>query len=53
MSDQELREQFQRCQEWNDPEQWELLAVAYWQRGYDLNALQCFNNAERCKKSLT
>jgi hypothetical protein len=49
MSDQELIEQFQRCQVWQDPEQWEVLALLYFQRGYLLNARRCFELAESCR----
>jgi hypothetical protein len=49
MTNEELQEQFSLCEKWNDPEQWELLAVAYFQRGYDLNALVCFNRADACR----
>ena len=49
MSDHELMEQFKRCEAWNDPEQWDLLAVAYYQRGYLLNALHCFQKADACR----
>lgn len=46
MSDQELQEQFKRCVEWGDPEQWELLALEYYQRRYMLNASVCFQRAD-------
>ena len=46
MSNQELQAQFKRCQEWNDPEQWALLALAYLERGYPLNAQRCIELAE-------
>lgn len=50
MNDSELQVQFKRCQEWEDPEQWELLAIAYFERGYYLNAIQCFKNADKAKR---
>lgn len=53
MSDQELIEQFHRCQAWQDPEQWELLALAYYQRGCLLNALRCFQFADSCRLPVT
>ncbi len=46
MTNQELREQFQRCQEWNDPKQWEELAIQYYLRGFYINALYCFRMAD-------
>ena len=49
MSDQELIEQFRRCQVWQDPEQWQILAMLYWARGYRLNARCCFELAEACR----
>ncbi len=49
MTNDELVEQFKRCEQWNDPEQWELLALAYYQRGYYLNAICCFERADACR----
>jgi hypothetical protein len=49
MTDNELKEQFQQCQAWNDPEQWDALAMLYYQRGYFLNALHCFKRADACR----
>jgi hypothetical protein len=46
MSNDELQAQFARCEQWQDPEQWDLLALAYYQRGYDLNAMHCFRLAD-------
>jgi hypothetical protein len=46
MSNQELREQFKLCQQWNDPTQWELLAVAFFVTGFPLNAAECFRRAD-------
>jgi len=48
----DLQAQFKHCEEWNDPEQWELLAKAYYARGYDLNALHCFKRADACRQIL-
>lgn len=48
MSDQELIDQFKRCQIWQDPQQWEILAVLYFQKGYLLNARCCFELAAAC-----
>jgi hypothetical protein len=49
MSDQELQDQFKRCEVWQAAEQWELLAMAYYRRGYLLNALDCFRKADICR----
>jgi hypothetical protein len=49
MSDQELQDQFGLCQKWRDAEQWDLLAMAYYARGYLLNAVCCFNLADACR----
>ena len=42
----DLVEQFQRCEQWNDPQQWEFLAMAYYMRGFMLNAYHCFQRAD-------
>jgi hypothetical protein len=49
MTDGELQEQFQRCEVWKDEEQWDLLAMAYYNRGYELNAVVCFQRADACR----
>lgn len=49
MSNEELKQQFQLCEQWNDPEQWDFLAIAYYARGYYLNALHCFRLADTCR----
>lgn len=49
MSNQELIEQFKRCQSWQDPEQWKILAILYWSRGYELNARRCLDLADACR----
>jgi hypothetical protein len=49
MSNEELKAQFDRCQQWQDPEQWELLAIEYSRRGYLLNARKCYELAEACR----
>jgi hypothetical protein len=41
-----LQEQFKLCEAWNDPRQWDALAMLYCQRGYELNALCCFRRAD-------
>lgn len=53
MSNQELQDQFRRCEQWNDPEQWELLALEYHRQGYDLNAAHCFQQADKCRELVT
>ncbi len=52
MTNKELIEQFKRCEQWNDPVQWELLALAYYQRGYFLNAICCFQRADAYRASV-
>ena len=52
MTREELKQQFDRCLKWNDPQQWEELALQYYQRGYFLNALHCFMLADKCKTSV-
>jgi cytochrome c-type biogenesis protein CcmH/NrfG len=49
MTDDELKQQFQRCKAWQDPDQWIALGDMYLQRGYSLNALYCYREAENCK----
>lgn len=53
MNNDELKQQFERCQRWQDPEQWDLLALAYYQRGYLLNALHCFRQADALREPVT
>jgi hypothetical protein len=52
MSNDELQAQFKRCEGWQDAEQWDLLATAYYARGYLLNALCCFKKADACRVSV-
>lgn len=52
MNNQELREQFDRCKQWQDPDQWDYLGLAYYQRGYDLNALDCFHRADALRQPI-
>lgn len=42
----DLQEQFRLCEQWNDSQQWDWLALAYYSRGYVLNALHCFKRAD-------
>ena len=44
--------QWQRCLSRNDAEQWELLALEYYRRGYCLNALAAFRKADACRASV-
>ena len=46
MTNQELREQFARCIEWNDPDQWDYLAVFFFAAGFTLNAAHCWQRAD-------
>ena len=50
MTNDELSAQFQHCQTWQDAGQWEALAIAYYARGYALNARYCFERADKCKE---
>lgn len=50
MTNQQLQQSFDYCKRVNHPEQWELLAMAYYARGYDLNALYCFRQADACRE---
>jgi hypothetical protein len=47
----DFQAQFRRCEQWNNPEQWDALGLLYYQRGYLLNALHCFERAEACRLS--
>lgn len=47
-----LKRQGELCEVWNDPEQWEALAMLYYQRGLFLNALHCFRRADACRQSV-
>jgi cytochrome c-type biogenesis protein CcmH/NrfG len=49
MTNQQLQAQFQKCQEWNDADQWDALAVMYHARGYNLNAVKCFRRADEIR----
>ena len=53
MTNQELKQFFDYCKRANDPEQWALLAMAYYVRGYLLNALYCFQQADACRLPVT
>ena len=46
MNDAELIYQFKKCEQWKDAEQWDLLAMEYFRRGYVLNAGVCFQRAD-------
>jgi len=52
MSNEELKSLFERCEAWNDPEQWDALAVLYFEQGYYLNAIHCFQRADSCRKGV-
>lgn len=46
MSNEELQAQFKKCEEWRDPDQWDMLGMLYFNRGYVLNAGVCFQRAD-------
>lgn len=46
MTNQELREQFARCIEWQDADQWDYLAIEFYRAGFTMNAIECFNRAD-------
>lgn len=46
MTNDELEAQYERCQQWQDSDQWDFLALAYYVQGYLLNALHCFRCAD-------
>jgi hypothetical protein len=46
MTNQQLREQFARCLEWQDADQWDFLAVEFTRAGFPMNAIECFNRAD-------
>ena len=50
MTNDELQAQFNRCQEMQDAGQWEVLALAYYERGYYLNAIFCFDQADKLRR---
>jgi hypothetical protein len=49
VTNQELQQQFERCQEWQDADQFDYLAIEYHRRGYSLNALACFKRADELR----
>jgi cytochrome c-type biogenesis protein CcmH/NrfG len=49
MTDRQLAQQFTRCQQWNDPDQWDVLAHLYFAKGYVLNAAECFRKADEIR----
>lgn len=50
MSNEQLKQTFEYCQRANEPEQWTFLAVAYYERGFWMNALYCFRMADQCRE---
>ena len=51
MSNQYLIVQFQKCEKWQDADQWDVLGMLYFQRGYILNAGVCFKRADEIRIS--
>lgn len=49
MTNNDLIEQFKRCEEWRDADQWDALGMQYFQRGCVLNAGVCFQRADACR----
>lgn len=47
MSAQQLQESFAYCKSHDDPSAWLALALAYYQDGYPMNALYCFEQADK------
>lgn len=48
----DLQEQFRLCELWNDSQQWDWLAMAYYARGYLLNAYHCFKRADAVRAAV-
>jgi hypothetical protein len=46
MTNQQLRDQFARCLEWQDPAQWDALAQCFFAAGFVLNAGYCWQRAD-------
>jgi cytochrome c-type biogenesis protein CcmH/NrfG len=49
MNNTDLQQQFERCQEWNDADQWDHLAHLYFANNYPLNARACFAKADELR----
>jgi tetratricopeptide (TPR) repeat protein len=45
MTNEQLENQYFYCLLWNDADQWDALAMAYYERGYVDNAARCFRKA--------
>jgi hypothetical protein len=46
MTNQQLRDQFARCLEWQDADQFDMLALEFFKVGFILNARECFVRAD-------
>lgn len=46
----DFQAQFKLCEQWGDPDQWDALAILYYQRGFMLNAYHCFKRADACRQ---
>jgi hypothetical protein len=46
MTNQQLRDQFARCLEWQDADQWDALAQCFFAAGFVLNAGYCWQRAD-------
>jgi hypothetical protein len=49
MTNQELREQFALCLEWQDADQFDMLALEFFKAGFTLNAAECFRRADEIR----
>jgi hypothetical protein len=50
MTNKQLIAQHKRCIRWNDPDQWDALAIEYHRRGFFLNARECFRRADDLRR---
>lgn len=46
MNNQDLMDQFARCEQWQDADQWDALGMLYFNHGFVLNAGVCFKRAD-------
>ena len=53
MTNKELQQQYERCQQWHDPEQWDILALFYMAAGDEEKAVECSQMADQCRELVT